>query len=562
MFNFIEYLKYQPVKKNILKVKLKDLQQGINHLNDYIIVFEEEIKIYNRKCDHQGGRLVLKSNEIICPLHGWKFDALKGTYSNGFKKKTISYKILNNEIIIEDYKIYPEIFKINQKKTTNVRFFNHAFLKIYGENFSFVTDPWAFGPAFNTGWWLQKKTKEDWLSEVNKCDFLYISHNHPDHLHPLTLNKISKNIPIVVGKFTSDSAGKYMESLGFKKVFRLEFGSVYRYYNTDLYLSLLKSGDFRDDSGIYFSNGNLSCLFDVDSNFINFDQLPKVDIYGSSFGGGASGYPLMFDNYSTKEKVEIINNNKKNLFNLKISRINKILPKYFLPYASFFDEKLNRDKFIKKYNKKNPIDIYEKKLVQKNIKILNPQKYDSFKFYGKKLIKENFIDIKTHKDLDPLKYLEKYKKVYNKINYKFIKDYFLNSKFNDNLILAVSLTSDNFRTNKNNFLVDFSDKNISFSTKNIINFNDLKNKKKKILYLKSRKESFLNTVYNLNPWEDLMIGFQTKILRSPNIYNFKFWYHFSNIYIKSENMRKSKNCYFCDVLKQESDKIIYEKMAN
>ena len=59
-----------------------------------------------------------------------------------------------------------------------------------------------------------------------------------------------------------------------------------------------------------------------------------------------------------------------------------------------------------------------------------------------------------------------------------------------------------------------------------------------------------------------MIGFQTKILRSPNIYNFKFWYHFSNIYIKSENMRKSKNCYFCDVLKQESDKIIYEKMAN
>ena len=114
MFNFIEYLKYQPVKKNILKVKLKDLQQGINHLNDYIIVFEEEIKIYNRKCDHQGGRLVLKSNEIICPLHGWKFDALKGTYSNGFKKKTISYKILNNEIIIEDYKIYPEIFKINQ----------------------------------------------------------------------------------------------------------------------------------------------------------------------------------------------------------------------------------------------------------------------------------------------------------------------------------------------------------------------------------------------------------------------------------------------------------------
>ena len=159
MFNFIEYLKYEPVKTNFLKVKLKDLQQGINNLNDYIIVFKDKIKIYNRKCDHQGGKLILKNNEIICPLHNWKFDALEGRYANGFKKKTVSYKIINDEILIEDKKVYPEIFKTMQKKTTKVRFFNHAFLKIYGENFSFVTDPWAFGPAFNTGWWLEKKTK-------------------------------------------------------------------------------------------------------------------------------------------------------------------------------------------------------------------------------------------------------------------------------------------------------------------------------------------------------------------------------------------------------------------
>ena len=564
MFNFIEYLKYESTRKSFFKIKLKDLKQGINNFNDYIIVFNDEIKIYNRKCDHQGGKLIIKNKEIICPLHNWKFDALKGSYTNGFKKKTIGYKIFNDEIFIEEKKVYPKIFKTKQKKNTRVRFFNHAFLKIYGENFSFVTDPWAFGPAFNTGWWLKKNTKVDWLSEVNSCDFIYISHNHPDHLHPLTLNKINKNIPIIVGKFASDSAGKYMESLGFKKIFRLEFSNVYRYGNTDLYLSLLKSGDFRDDSGIYFSNGSFSGLLDVDSNSINFDKLPKVDIYGSSFGGGASGYPLMFDNYSTKEKMEIINRNKKNFFYLKLSRINKILPKFFLPYASFFDEKLERDKFIKTHNKKNLIDIYEKELVKKEIKILNPVKNDIFKFYGNELIKETLVNNKKYKDIDPLIYLKNYKKIYKEINYNFIKNYFLKSKFNDNLILAVSLTSDNFRVSKHNFIVDFSKKNVTFNIKKTINFSDLKNKNKnkKLLYLKSRKESFLNTVYNLNPWEDLMIGFQVKILRIPNIYNFKFWYHFNNIYIKSKNIRKSKNCDFCDILKHEIDKIIYEKVAN
>ena len=41
----------------------------------------------------------------------------------------------------------------------------------------------------------------------------------------------------------------------------------------------------------------------------------------------------------------------------------------------------------------------------------------------------------------------------------------------------------------------------------------------KILILKIRKESFLNTVYNKLPWEDLLIGFQCKVLRNPNVYN-------------------------------------------
>ena len=37
---------------------------------------------------------------------------------------------------------------------------------------------------------------------------------------------------------------------------------------------------------------------------INFERLPKVNFYGSSFAGGASGYPLMFDNYKVEEQIK------------------------------------------------------------------------------------------------------------------------------------------------------------------------------------------------------------------------------------------------------------------
>ena len=61
-----------------------------------------------------------------------------------------------------------------------IRFFNHAFLQIETKDFKFATDPWAIGPAFNTGWWLKFKTKKDWIEELNSCNFIYISHG-PDH---------------------------------------------------------------------------------------------------------------------------------------------------------------------------------------------------------------------------------------------------------------------------------------------------------------------------------------------------------------------------------------------
>ena len=46
-------------------------------------------------------------------------------------------------------------------------------LIIETENFKFATDPWALGPAFNTGWWLKHKTIINWKDELNTCDFIY-----------------------------------------------------------------------------------------------------------------------------------------------------------------------------------------------------------------------------------------------------------------------------------------------------------------------------------------------------------------------------------------------------
>jgi len=556
MFKFIKNLESNSKKQNITSIELKKIKQGVNCFNDYIIVKNSEtINVYDRKCDHEGGKIISKDNRHVCPVHSWEFEPLKGIYKNGRKKSTVDFKLQNNKLLIKNSIEVPQITKRGNNDRTKIRFFNHAFLQIETKNFKFATDPWAIGPAFNTGWWLKYKTKEDWISELNSCSFIYISHNHPDHLHPLTLSKVNKDIPILVPSFSSDSAGIYVESLGFKNIHRLDFAKEYQFKNTNLILSILKSGDFREDSGIYFSIGELTCLFDVDCNIINFYKLPHVDVYASSFAGGASGYPLMHDNYNEKEKDKICNKNKMFLRTLKSQKLKKIKPKYFLPYAGFFEEKMIRDKKILNSNKKNKIKDYKKFCEKNKIQILNVEKNDEFYFVKGKLTKKNVNTSKFFKDIPPEKYFEFYKNNYKDIDIKYFEKYFKESRYKDNLVLIVSLVNDDFSISELDFSVDFSNKESIFKV--LLNFNEKKIsniKNKRVLFLKCRKESFLNTIYNKAPWEDLSIGFQCRVLRFPNMYNFNFWYHFTNKYITDKHIRFSSDCSKCEKINQYFDK--------
>lgn len=561
MFKSLGKLKNQVSKKKI-SIRVEDIEEKTNFFDNFIIFKKNSlIKIFNRVCDHAGGKILSRKNESICPMHNWKFYPETGKYENGIKKKEITYKIKKNNLEFEIDDFEPEIQKFSDNNlSTTIRFFNHAFLQVAGNNFSFSIDPWAIGPAFNTGWWLKNSTKSDWVEKLNKSNFIFISHNHPDHLHPLTLSKVDKNIQIVVPKFSSDSTGLYMEELGFKNIFRANFNEQFNLNGTQLIFSILRSGDFREDSGIYFSHGSFTGLTSVDANNLNFGRFPSVDLYASSFAGGASGYPLMFENFDLKERVNISIKDKNFLKNKKINEIKKIKPVFFLPYAGFFEEKLKRDNLIKKNNQKNSINDYEIFCKKNKIKLLNVQNNDFYKFDGKKLISKFNIKQKLTNDLKELDYLNFFKKEYDNIDNQYIEEYFKNSKFKDNLHLYIILTNDQFRPLKQKYFIDFNNNKIKFKFINKISISkEFKDKNSKKLLLKIRKESFLNTVYNKLPWEDLLIGFQCKVLRKPNVYNIKFWHHFTHLYTTSKNVRSIKSCGSCTNLSHFFDNKIFSK---
>ena len=551
MIDFLSTLKLKPLDYSHQQAEVErsidEIPDG-NSQDDKFLYFRngDNIKIYDRLCDHNGGRLSLKDDGASCPLHGWKLDLSSGVYVNARCTKKpilelneyeldsplINVPLVNSSFAVQDW--------ISQRPT-EIRFINHACLLIKMGEITFATDPWIYGSAFCNGWWLAKSSPKDALEALNKCDFIYISHNHPDHLHPESLSEVRKDMPILTADFDSGSVKEYLNKLGFRNVYAMDFVSSLIDSEREIQLTVLKSGDFRDDSGLFIQHGKFRCLLTVDSNFLNFGKLPTVDLLCSSFAGGASGFPLCFDNYSEEEKKVVVTRNRAAIKATNISTIKLCQPSFFMPYAGFFTEAAERDAYIKERNIKNSVEDYESICASNGATLLNVNQDQVFMFEGAYLVTRRQDDIKKMDSLN-LGVISKIKD--NEID-QMLSDivikYFENCDFKDDLLVDLRPVSDDFKSESIGFRLDFSTSCHSmFDCNNMVESIEEQAAEQGLRYvqIKVRKAELLDVVMNGKPWEDLSIGFQCRIYRNPNVYNSEFWFYFTNVYI-SDNVAVS-----------------------
>ena len=218
----------------------------------------------------------------------------------------------------------------------------------------------------------------------------------------------------------------------------------------------------------FFNINKKKILLNVDSNNLNGGILPKnIDLLMSSYAGGASGFPLCFDDYSNKEKDKILIKNMNAQFSMVINLIDKTNTKIFMPYAGFFTELAKRDEYILKNNRKNNFDRLERFYKNKKIDLIDHEKIDTIIFNKKKKVIKKKLNIEKAKYTNINRYTSyiinksKYFYKYNRKNEKKIIDYFKKSNFRSNINLLIVLTDDTFRENKLGFFIDFFSKKYS-----------------------------------------------------------------------------------------------------
>ena len=235
----------------------------------------------------------------------------------------------------------------------------------------------------------------------------------------------------------SKSVFNLLDKSGFNNILTADFLAIYN-IGKDFNICVLKSGDFRDDSGIYIEANGHEFLFSVDANFLNSYVLPRnIDVFGSAFASGASGFPLCYYNYNDNQKSEIVNRTKTIIRNNLTKLCKELKPKYFLPYAGMFKEKSPRDEYIKLNNSKNTPDDYVNVFSNLDTVLIIPNKTVDYEFTNGNLefsIGEKMLLLEEDLEL----YIASYKKAYP-WDENVILDYFKNCNYSEKQILYIIL---------------------------------------------------------------------------------------------------------------------------
>jgi hypothetical protein len=100
-----------------------------------------------------------------------------------------------------------------------LRFVSHAGFSVRTRNTTLLTDPWLCGTAFNHGWALLSPAAPVSWPEI---DYVWISHQHPDHLNFPTLRSIDPaqraRLAVLYQKHASLRIPRVLEGIGFTNV--------------------------------------------------------------------------------------------------------------------------------------------------------------------------------------------------------------------------------------------------------------------------------------------------------------------------------------------------------
>jgi len=180
-----------------------------------------------------------------------------------------------------------------------VTWFGHAQLFLNAANRSLLLDPWFAEPVFGGAWFRYPPPPYPNASMVQRPDFLLLSHIHPDHSGPGTLDQLPRNLATYAMPFPSNALKRRLTRAGFTNVHWVDPWQTIE-LSHDLKLTFVPhdrgwevSSMVIEADGVRLYHGNDNTLsIEAYEQIVN--RLGDIDLAFLPFAG-ASSYPTGFD---------------------------------------------------------------------------------------------------------------------------------------------------------------------------------------------------------------------------------------------------------------------------
>ena len=218
-----------------------------------------------------------------------------------------------------------------------VTYLGHAAILLQGGGTSLVMDPWLEDPAYCNSWF-HYPPLELGIDDIQPVEWVWCSHDHPDHFDPKTLAKLPRDQKFLVPQFASGRLMRGLRNEGFTNLVPLEFGVPMR-LGDDFEVLCLRTDLVWEDSAIIVRSGGTT-LFNMNDCKLGDELLRQIgeehqpDIAFVPFSG-AIHFPTCYG-YSREEMAELCRGRRQGHLDAFVHRIELLCAKRAVPFAGNF----------------------------------------------------------------------------------------------------------------------------------------------------------------------------------------------------------------------------------
>lgn len=219
----------------------------------------------------------------------------------------------------------------------HVTYYGQACTLIQTGGKKILTDPWLTEGAYHGTWFHTHLLADAGVTPQTfpkDIDYLFLSHEHQDHLDPVTLRHFRLDIPVLICRFATPKFRRFVEHLGFTNV-REECSGERLDLGDGVSATIFGTAEYTNDSAILIEHQGVRLLNETDCK-LGYSDLERIGQQGVDIGfymfSGANWFPMLYD-YPEETMLELVRRRRRSLLRSLVQRVKLTKPKVAVPAA-------------------------------------------------------------------------------------------------------------------------------------------------------------------------------------------------------------------------------------